>query len=138
MNFIRFFVQNNESPDKLVILIFGVIFICVGLVLVINELSLRNAYSASTIGYISDIRIETDSDQYEFFINYVAYNVDGVEYFKKSPIGRTRNKSYVGQQTLVYYNPNNPEQCLFKIDKLPSILLASSLIVMGLLPFFLG
>ena len=142
MTFFRFlnmsmsFMPSSDSSDKLAILIGGAIFICIGVLLTISEFSVRKACCASTVGYINDIRRDTDSDCHIIFINYVAYSIGGVEYLKKSPIGRHRNKYYVGQETLVFYNPSNPEQCILKIDKSTSLLLNLSCIAFGLLPYF--
>ena len=118
--------------EKIILTFFGIIFICIGIIIIFHRFLLRKVYSLKTFGYIYAIQEELDIDNYKYYSIYVTYSIEGIEYKHKSTTGRYRNKFFLGQETLVYYNPKNPVLCYLKMDIRSDGMIAFFFIALGI------
>ena len=111
-------------------------FIYIGFTVIHERFLLRKACSAKISGNIIDISEEINSEHSKHYYLYVAYSVEGIVYNHKSTTGISHNKFFICQETLVYYNPDNPEQCFLTMDERIYWFLALTFVAIGLIIIF--
>lgn len=114
--------------------ILGIILFIAGSIVIIINLLRQKRCSCQTNGLIVDVEITSDYDKHlrthsKFYTPVIKYSVEGKQYEKKS--WGSAEKRKIGQEVLVNYNSNNPND--FYVE--PEIV---ALIVMGFMIGIIG
>ena len=111
---------------KIFIILFGLIFIGVGVFMLIKDNDLAKRCTASEEGTVVEIITEdsTDDDGFTQYTYYpvIQYTVDGKTVSKKSSSGSNPSKYNVNDKVDILYDPNKVEDYIIKGDKTTSFL----------------
>ena len=101
---------------RLIGLVIGISCVVVGIVILASHFKAQKTQTAETTSTVVRVesQIETDSDGIDsvWYYPVVKYTVDGKDYETRIPsTGSTNSKEYKeGQEIVVKYNPNKPEE----------------------------
>ena len=101
---------------KFKILVFGLVFVGVGLILFFQNDKLTKVCTAQTEGRVTGYyatRNQSKKTQKIYHPIYV-YSVNNVEYQHMSPTGSSKQKLKEGDKITVYFEPSNPTTCYIK------------------------
>lgn len=101
--------------ESIILLIFGGIFLLVGVIVFAQTMMKRKKCSGVTTGVVKEVttdrEVQKDSNGIHskvVFYTIVEYTVGEQKYIQKSLTGSTANAHYVGEQIEIHYNPENP------------------------------
>ena len=111
---------------KILVILFGVIFIGVGAFVFIKVNDLAKRCTAYAEGTVIEIISEdsTDDDGFTQYTYYpvIQYSVEGRNVSKKNSVGSNPSKYNVNDKVEILYDPNNVEDYIIKGDKTTSFL----------------
>lgn len=112
--------KKKELLIGALLLLVGIAFIFVGILIMKQGDSLKKRCTEKAIGTVVEIISERESisDDYTDRIYYpvIEYQVGERTISQKSRSGQNTRKYDVGQQVVIYYNPNNVEEYFIKGD----------------------
>lgn len=101
--------------ESIILLIFGGIFLLVGVIVFAQTMMKRKKCSGVTTGVVKEVttdrEVQRDSNGIHskvVFHTIVEYTVGEQNYIQRSSSGSTANAHYVGEQIEVHYDPENP------------------------------
>ena len=126
---------------KIFVILFGIIFIVVGIFLLINGKQKAKRCTEEIIGTIVEIKEETSTDtngviEYTYY-PIIEYQVGEKTITKQSSTGSNTSKYNLNDKIDLLYNPNNIEEFIIKGDK-SSNYIGIVFIVLGTITFFVG
>ena len=133
--------KSLRLPGVLFVII-GAIFIIAGSITIYQGNSLKQRCTEEAIGTVVEVICETSysSDENEYTYTYypvIEYQAGSRTISQRSKSGQTPPKYKVGEQVVIYYNPNNVEEFIIKGDATPQYL-GIGFVVIGSIAVLVG
>ncbi len=101
--------------ESIILLIFGGIFLIIGVVVFAQTFQKRRRCNAVTAGVVKAVRTkrqteDSGKDKKAIFRTTVEFSVGDKTYIKDAIYGSTMNAHYVGEKIDIHYNPEDPNQ----------------------------
>lgn len=112
-------------------IIIGVAVFAIGIWLLVGTIGKNNNYmkTESIVVEIAEVRLnDTNGGKKTRYAEVVEYEVEGKKY-------RAQNNSYsnipqdIGKKIIIYYDPTNPEKCMFPSSNYPAVIVVFVLAV---------
>lgn len=121
---------------ELLIVFFGFVFFMVGIIgLIINKRKHDNC-TEMVMGKVKNIVKQSRSENVDSYFPFFEYVVNGQTIVKESHYGTGKPRFEVGQEVVIYYNPEKIEDYYVENDKAPGTI-SFVFIGIGMLAFII-